>query len=160
MAAGSALWSPLIFCILYLHVASQSCKEGWYYHAGSCYNFGESRVTWAAAQAICRAYGGKLAEIETPDENEFLKSIAKDKRVEYAFLGGTDIFGEGMWEWASTGDRISPFVDWAPDQPDDNTGQDCLGFRRDSYYQWNDDSCTLTASFICEAKSTDGPIVG
>ncbi|CAG5124222.1 unnamed protein product [Candidula unifasciata] len=143
-------------CVQCLYV--QDCRKGWQYFGESCYGFGASRTVWGAAQAICKVYNGKLAEIETFEENEFLKNLAKSKQADRVFLGGTDIFGEGNWEWSSSGKHIFPFVDWVPGEPNDSSGQDCLILDRQNEYSWDDYSCNMAVYFICEAKSTE--IVG
>ncbi|CAG5124223.1 unnamed protein product [Candidula unifasciata] len=159
MATESLLLSLLSVCVLFSCVDSQFCREGWQSFGDSCYGFGESTTAWGAAEAICKVYNGKLAEIETFEENEFLKNLAKSKQADRVLLGGTDMFSEGSWEWSSGGKHIFPFVDWAPGQPDDSSGEDCLTFSRDNKYQWNDFHCEQAAYFICEAPRLD-PIVG
>ncbi|CAG5124221.1 unnamed protein product [Candidula unifasciata] len=138
----------------------QNCLPGWHFHGGSCYGFGESQVSWGDAQELCYAFKGKLAEIETVEENMFLKNMAKTRQARLTWLGATDIFDEGTWEWASTGKEIFTFEDWAPQQPDEaNGGEDCLDFFKDANYQWNDSPCDQAANFLCEAPPQD-PIVG
>ncbi|BFZ25385.1 hypothetical protein BsWGS_28424 [Bradybaena similaris] len=159
MAAASALLSLLSFCFVCVQVDSQYCRDGWLYFDDSCYGFGESRVTWGDAQTVCQVYKGKLAEIGTGEENEFLKTMARGKQAEYTFMGGTDIFSEGIWEWASTGYIIYPFMEWAQGEPNDAAGEDCLALSRDLSYRWSDYNCNNAANFICEtkSKSTVGP---
>ncbi|BFZ25376.1 hypothetical protein BsWGS_28415 [Bradybaena similaris] len=107
----------LIFCVIFVHVESQNCQEGWHFFNGSCYSFSGLQVMWAEALAICKAFNAKLAEIETSEENEFLKNLAREKSADSTFLGGTDIFEDGFWVWTSSGKHIYPFVDWAPNEP-------------------------------------------
>ncbi|CAG5124224.1 unnamed protein product [Candidula unifasciata] len=152
--ASSLLLAVLIYCVLVTQVDSQFCREGWHYFGGSCYGFGESPAAWGAAQAICKVYNGKLAEIETSEENEFLKNLAKGKQADRTLLGGTDIFSEGSWEWSSNGNSLYPLVDWAPGEPND---ENCLNFFKDTNYQWNDSPCDQASYFLCETPCSDNP---
>ncbi|BFZ25379.1 hypothetical protein BsWGS_28418 [Bradybaena similaris] len=160
MAAACVLLSLLTACLVFLHVDSENCREGWHFHGGSCYSFGDSLVTWGDAQTICATSNGHLAEIETSEENEFLKNISRTEKVLNTFLGGTDVFDEGVWVWASSGNNIYPFVDWAPGEPNELQGEDCLVFYGVEDYRWDDFYCNMPANFICEVKATDLPVVG
>ncbi|BFZ25386.1 hypothetical protein BsWGS_28425 [Bradybaena similaris] len=152
--------SLLSFCIVFLRANSQNCVEGWQYHEGSCYSFGNSPTTWGEAQAICQAYNGTLAEVETFAENQFLKNIARAKQAQVTYLGGTDMFAEGVWQWPSTGRKFS-FVDWTAGDPDNYGGaQHCLVFHRDYNYQWDDDYCNRIGNFICEVIPSQRVVVG
>ncbi|CAG5124220.1 unnamed protein product [Candidula unifasciata] len=138
---------------LSLDVLAQ-CNPGWYHFAQSCYAYGESMVTFAAAEEMCKFYSAHLAEIDSATENNFLKSIARNKSSGAVWIGGTDVFNEGTWLWLSTGHRIFNFLDWAPGQPDDSAGEDCLGLYGVSNYQWNDFICSNLGTFICEIELT------
>ncbi|BFZ25371.1 hypothetical protein BsWGS_28412 [Bradybaena similaris] len=153
MAEFSAMLS---FCFTFVLVGGQNCLPGWHFYAGACYGFGESQVSWGDAQELCYAYSGKLAEIESSGENVFLKNLVRTKHAPYTWLGATDIFNEGTWEWVNTGNEIFSFVDWAPNQPDNAAqGEDCLTLYRDENYQWNDYPCDQPAFFLCEAAPQD-----
>ncbi|BFZ25377.1 hypothetical protein BsWGS_28416 [Bradybaena similaris] len=160
MAAASFLLSLMSVYVVFIHVDSQNCREGWHFFGGSCYSFGDSQVTWGDAQGICKTFRAKLAEIETPEENAFLRNLAISKNATFTFLGGTDIFDEGVWVWSFSGDNIYPFVDWAPGSPDDANGEDCLTFYSLAGYHWNDYLCDAKGNFICENPAADTTIVG
>ncbi|BFZ25383.1 hypothetical protein BsWGS_28422 [Bradybaena similaris] len=159
MAPVPVLTAVLTACVLFQRADSQYCREGWQYHEGSCYSLGTTSATWGVAQAICNVYKAKLAEIETSEENDFLKNLAKTKETDHTHVGGTDMFNEGTWEWASSGMHIYPFSDWSSGEPNGGTGG-CLALSRELTYQWADVNCNDVDTFICEAKSSEGPIVG
>ncbi|BFZ25382.1 hypothetical protein BsWGS_28421 [Bradybaena similaris] len=139
---------------------SQNCREGWHYHEGSCYSFSTAWLSWGDGQAICKTYNATLAEIGTSGENEFLRNMARTNQGEVTYLGGTDMFTEGTWEWASSGTHIYPFTDWGAGEPDGGTAEDCLAFAGSRGYHWADVMCNHVNTFICEAKPTKGPTVG
>ena len=57
---------------------------------------------------------------------------------------------EGKWTWQRTLDSFE-FTAWYINQPDNNQGyQNCLMLSHSFGFQWDDNSCALKRSFICE----------
>ena len=57
---------------------------------------------------------------------------------------------EGKWTWQRTIDSFE-FTAWYVNQPDNNQGyQNCLMLSHSFGFQWDDNSCALKRSFICE----------
>ncbi|GFO46400.1 lectin c-type domain containing protein [Plakobranchus ocellatus] len=110
-----------IFPLLTGIEAQNRCRNGWKFFRNSCYGFGHERMTWPEAEQMCVLYEGSLAEIQTKEENDFLKSMLRNNtilnRIYGAWIGGTDIFTEGTWEWAGTKELINEFQDWGPNEP-------------------------------------------
>ncbi|XP_062596421.1 hepatic lectin-like [Saccostrea cucullata] len=108
----------------------------------------------------CKQFGAKLVEIETKEENDFLKqriSIYDDESLSYHeykkfWIGGTDRNREGSFFWASTGSSLT-FTDWDRGEPnDEDSVEDCIEI---STFQtrtgtWNDNNCALKYHYICE----------
>nr|KAG5697081.1 hypothetical protein BaRGS_001997 [Batillaria attramentaria] len=135
----------------------RKCPFGWQRFKKSCYGIGDSRVTWAEAQQICESFGGTLAEINSAEENEFLKNEARSRNYLGLWLGGTDMFSEGQFTWAGSKRLMSNgrgFTDWGPGQPDDHgSHEDCIHLWRDIDYRWNDVPCfDWRLNFACEKK--------
>jgi len=143
--------------------SAQSCRGGWQYFQGSCYGFGGEDVTWSEAEEFCEIYQSSLAEIGSKAENDFLKNwsinisaSAKGHNNHAMWLGATDIFEEGHWEWVSSKESINGFTDWYPGEPNQAGtpgGEDCLQFFGLQRWQWNDEDCTNRAMFICETEA-------
>ncbi|KAK3696106.1 hypothetical protein RRG08_061881 [Elysia crispata] len=137
------------------------CRYGWTYFQGSCYGFGHERMTWPEAEQMCVLYEGTLAEIESKAENDFVKNYLRNNTILIniygAWIGGTDIFTEGTWEWAGTKDLIKEFTDWGPNEPNSigNDGlEDCLAMWKYYDWKWNDEDChTKQMHFVCETGS-------
>ncbi|KAH3858349.1 hypothetical protein DPMN_100972 [Dreissena polymorpha] len=56
------------------------------------------------ATKVCSDIGGYLVEINSEEENEFIKNtFYKNWDI---YIGGSDGIIEGNWEWAHSGDRI------------------------------------------------------
>jgi hypothetical protein len=130
--------------------------QGWTEFQGRYYGFGKTKVTWSNAETICSLFNGRLAEVSTPAENEFFKEIARNESVNGClWLGASDIFHEGMWEWSSRARGFNSFQDWASKQPDNYNGaEDCLQLSTVEY-KWNDGACSGTCSFLCVGSPTD-----
>ncbi|KAK7473841.1 hypothetical protein BaRGS_00034892, partial [Batillaria attramentaria] len=69
------------------------------------------------------------------------------------WIGGTDLFSEGHWEWA--GNRASLIrdgliTDWQSGQPGGNTGENCMVVSRGYRYKWADFNCNRALPFVCE----------
>ncbi|XP_025097818.1 perlucin-like protein isoform X3 [Pomacea canaliculata] len=140
-------------------LAATQCPHGWIAYQSSCYGFGSDNVTWAEAQMFCMLFGSNLAEIETPEENEFLKSIARNRNYASLWVGGTDEFSEGFWTWSGSQEPIE-FRDWHVGEPSSSHGgENCLVLLRIENYQWNDELCKVATKFVCEL-SADEEIIG
>ncbi|NWY74442.1 PGCB protein, partial [Erithacus rubecula] len=50
----------------------RSCSPGWDSFQGSCYKHFSTRRSWEDAESQCRHYGGHLATILTPEEQDFI----------------------------------------------------------------------------------------
>jgi hypothetical protein len=121
--------------------------------AGSCYQFFAEQLSWAVAEARCVSWGGHLASVESSDEDAFLGAWPALVGIAFwdgsgLWLGGTDAQTDGDFRWS--GDRALTFVGWAPDQPNDGQGVDCIEKRNDVSQRWYDRRCTDGERFVCE----------
>ncbi|XP_025097816.1 perlucin-like protein isoform X1 [Pomacea canaliculata] len=140
-------------------LAAPQCTHGWILYQSSCYGFGDEDVTWEGAQEFCQLFDSSLAEVETSEENEFLKGIARNRNYASMWLGGTDVFSEGFWIWAGSKQPLG-FVDWHTGEPSNSRpGEDCLMLYKSVNYQWNDGPCNTATKFVCET-SVEEEIVG
>uniref|UniRef100_A0A1B6FJN9 C-type lectin domain-containing protein n=1 Tax=Cuerna arida TaxID=1464854 RepID=A0A1B6FJN9_9HEMI len=111
------------------------------------------KVNWYAAYAHCRYHGGRLAVIESKEENEQVKEaiLKTNLRNEQFWTSGTD-FPQGQWVWMTSGKPFSGFSDWEPGEPNNAGDEHCLQFfeKERKGYMWNDKNCMEQIYPICE----------
>ena len=68
---------------------------------------------------------------------------------EEVWLAGTDMLQEGTWIWA---DSMKPVVytHWAPDEPNNDKGQHCMGMWTSRGFLWDDYYCDLKSYPLCK----------
>nr|XP_034333504.1 perlucin-like isoform X1 [Crassostrea gigas] len=136
---------------------SAGCPNHWKRHGNSCYAFIQDvPEDFIEAGSFCERRNSKLVEIESADENTFLRTqITGTHPQEGYWIGLSDIVFEGDWLWTSS--QTSPsYTDWSPTSPN-NAGhhQDCAMFYAPENFHWNDHYCTVKAAFICEMETLD-----
>ncbi|BFZ21806.1 hypothetical protein BsWGS_24845 [Bradybaena similaris] len=132
---------------------ASGCRPDWVQFQDSCYGFGREPVSWPDAAALCSAYGGYLAEINSQAENDFLVSEAQTRKLGNVWLGGSDILKEGAFRWTTSGETIGAFTNWNSGEPDNYNGaQHCLELREEFKHKWNDYQCLTSNTFVCEAN--------
>ena len=122
-------------------------------YAGSCYQFFAEQLPWNVAEERCVALGGHLASVESWQEDAFLASWPALVGISFGdgsglWLGGTDARQDWDFRWAD--DRTLSFRGWAPNQPDDGQGVDCIEKRNDATQRWYDRRCTDAERYVCE----------
>jgi hypothetical protein len=120
---------------------------------GSCYEFVAERVVWSVAEEACVAWGGQLASVESLEEDAFLAAWPAQLGVPAGdgtgiWLGATDALSENQFLWPDNTPLI--FAGWAPNQPDNGAGLDCVEKRNDATALWYDRRCTDLNPFVCE----------
>ncbi|XP_061197671.1 C-type lectin domain family 4 member M-like [Saccostrea echinata] len=132
-------------------IPSKSCPSDWSSFGSSCYMIIKQKKSWDDAAVKCLRYGAKLVEIETKEENDFLKQTLINTNDIY-WTGGIDEVTEGRFVWASTGNPLT-FKDWNDGEPNDyNKREDCLDFSKGFNRRklWNDNRCESKFYFVCE----------
>lgn len=128
------------------------CPGGWTRFKDNCYLVHSSINTWSRAQAYCRTLSGGLVKINSPEENEFVLKLVrqKAKSLKQVWIG---------LKWISTAfywyDHSVPiYTNWAPGEPNSRGGEPCAHMYtaqrivpgRASGY-WNDVSCYILAGW-------------
>ena len=120
---------------------------------GSCYEFFAEPLPWGLAELRCLVGGGHLAIVQSREEDEFLEAWPMQLAIPLGdgtgiWLGGTDAAEDGQYRWVDA----SPlsFTGWAPNQPDDGPGVDCIEKRNDGTLLWYDRRCSDPRAFVCE----------
>lgn len=80
------------------------------FNGHSYYLYVPDSGTWDSVLRNCAANGGYPAVINNKEENEFLFKYMKERGIESAFIGYTDIDEEGTWKWVYG--KESDFQDW------------------------------------------------
>ena len=103
--------------------ASAAGPPTWFYNEQTKHSYAlVDGVTWADAEAYGVKYGGHLATIDDPAEQDWLTATFPG---EWHWIGLNDRAQEGKWVWSS-GKRVT-YTDWQPGQPDAWKGWDPLG---------------------------------
>ena len=121
--------------------------------AGSCYQFFGELVAWSDAEASCVAWGGHLVSVGSAAEDAFLDTWPGALGVPVGngsgiWLGGTDAALDGAFVWSDGSALV--FNGFAPNQPDDGPGADCIEKRNDAAALWFDQRCTDEHPYVCE----------
>jgi hypothetical protein len=119
----------------------------------SCYEVFGELAAWEVAEQRCLAWGGHLANIQSLEEDSFLDDWPAQLGIPFGdgsgiWLGGTDAAVDGDFRW--TDDSALSFSSWAPNQPDNGAGIDCIEKRNDGTALWYDRRCSDPRPFVCE----------
>ncbi|XP_064598152.1 aggrecan core protein-like [Liolophura sinensis] len=120
-----------------------------------CYLFSTVRADWFESKKRCWMRNSYLVSIETKEENDYLlREVAK--RQSDFLIGGNDIDTQFKFVWDQD-KRPFRFAQWAPDEPNNQFGQErCVElkyyYKQERWY-WNDLPCSVSKKFICERPS-------
>uniref|UniRef100_A0A3Q4HE94 C-type lectin domain-containing protein n=1 Tax=Neolamprologus brichardi TaxID=32507 RepID=A0A3Q4HE94_NEOBR len=117
-----------------------TCPIGWSKFNHNCYYLSEISDSWNAARMDCRARGGDLVVIDSPEEQNFLSTITTD-----VWIGLNDKEQEGTWKWVD-GTPLT-LMYWATTQPDDGGEEDCAYINEWGRF-WNDYFCSYSHQWI------------
>ncbi|CAG2225662.1 unnamed protein product [Mytilus edulis] len=124
-----------------------------------CITFGNSVYSiigdlteWEKANENCDCLGGKLLELETAVENEFIKDQVRtlDTGVDGYWIGGYNFNNDDDMEWISKQNQVMSFTDMYPGQPNEPEAQPCMMIWRKFDFLWGDHTCNTQLSYICE----------
>ncbi|XP_052072827.1 perlucin-like protein [Mytilus californianus] len=142
----------LIFFAATLTVLSYTtvcCWElSWNTYKGMEYALVTTKSTWIEAQRYCSQHVGVLAQPESADINNYLKSLT-DKKT-WLWIGASNLPDKKTWEWHNPLKAIT-YSDWQSSQPDANSTQNCLLYWfSNEGYKWGDYYCNKKFGFLCQ----------
>lgn len=89
---------------------------------GHHYKVFDLSMTWKEAKAYCESLGGHLATITSLEEQNFITSIYGTTTKTQLWLGGTDEFQEGNWQWITGEDFV--YQNWHSSNQDNFRGNE------------------------------------
>ena len=129
---------------------SSACPCNLEYSGDSPYLFCESSENWADAQAECEFYDYHLVTINSADENSWVDSTADSLSTDKWWVGFNDIDSEGYFVWEDG--SSTTYTNWELDEPNNlDGGEDCVVLNRFVDQTWNDEKCSHSFYYICEA---------
>ncbi|XP_066275110.1 plasminogen-like [Branchiostoma lanceolatum] len=122
------------------------------------------RKTAADAKAYCRAEeNSQLADVTSPTVQRFLLKTIREygSNSQNYWVGLHDATGSGGWKWAD-GTPLSDcsFRNWAPGEPGNIGGQQCVQLTAASGFQWDNQACSTRKYFICQTGPGDTEACG
>ena len=78
--------------------------------------------SWHESKSRCEDMGGRLVQVRSREENEFVTKLAKDANLDGVWIGGTDQANEGQWKWVD-GSPLT-YTNWSRvgNQPNNKNG--------------------------------------
>ncbi|KAK7108591.1 hypothetical protein V1264_016300 [Littorina saxatilis] len=138
---------------LLLHGVLSGCPNGWTQFQNSCYEYMSSAHKWTDAQTSCKSLDqhGKLVEIGSADENNFVANFVKSHGGQNVWVGINDMAKEGHFVFGTSTWGL-PYTNWNPGEPNNNAGsEDCVAIDVQRYNgHWHDQNCDNQLSFVCE----------
>uniref|UniRef100_A0AAG5D7A3 C-type lectin domain-containing protein n=1 Tax=Anopheles atroparvus TaxID=41427 RepID=A0AAG5D7A3_ANOAO len=168
MIRPSALVCLYVFMFLQGQVSLQKTDITFAINRQEEYFFSDNlKANWFGAFQHCRTLDKHLVSIRNDEERRavinFLDSTGytKANKEFKLWISGNDLAEEGMFYWASTGERLT-YQNWRSEEPNDYahdrcTGEDCVileyidGAGRNYDYTFDDRPCIRQFPFICES---------
>ncbi|BFZ20745.1 hypothetical protein BsWGS_23784 [Bradybaena similaris] len=144
--------------VLFLGLAVQgvfgSCNVGWVEYDGFCYLFGDRTLTFYDAAGMCEIYRSRLVQIDSKEENDFLALHLNSIDIEAAYIGGSSMNHEGIWEWIPSFRLFNEtYTNWRTGEPNLHKTEHCAAVHKSgSGGQWNNIPCTEKYRYICKKR--------
>nr|XP_046248042.1 P-selectin isoform X2 [Scatophagus argus] len=130
-------------------LSSRGRAQAWTYNYSTTPN-----RRWLAASQWCQQNFMEMVTIQSQEETDFLNNLLPFNQNYYWI--GIHKAGEG-WIWNQTHKEVPREAqNWAPDEPDNLTGQDCVEIyiKRDKdTAKWNNENCRKKKGTVCYTAS-------
>ncbi|XP_062576550.1 perlucin-like protein [Saccostrea cucullata] len=130
-----------------------SCSEGWMQYLDHCYLLRTTPTSWDNAILQCQSLGSYLVEIETKEEDEWIRKIGalEIPSVNGIWTGGTVFGNEHSFIWNNSKKELN-YTNWEENEPNNYGGnEDCLVIIVPDG-NWYDEICDKQYQFVCEKK--------
>ncbi|KAK7494791.1 hypothetical protein BaRGS_00013918 [Batillaria attramentaria] len=120
-------WILLVVIVfLFKLCAGGDCPRGWTFYGDSCYIYNNDEYTWFDAEAECRVLQGRLVEIHSAAENNFLTSMVSSHGGSAVWISLEDFAIEGEYVWSTTR-KLPDYTNWRDGEPNNSGGhEDCV----------------------------------
>ncbi|XP_035695381.1 uncharacterized protein LOC118429108 [Branchiostoma floridae] len=136
--------------------SSGSCASGYQRYDGTCYRAYGDRKSYDDAKAKCAADGGRLVAPKTERLDTFIMGLVQANGGGDHWIGLDDRASEGVWTFSDgTQMQNCDFKKWAPGEPNNAGGQDCVQYWAGAGNRWDDDTCSRQKKFICQIGPGD-----
>uniref|UniRef100_A0AC34FAF4 C-type lectin domain-containing protein n=1 Tax=Panagrolaimus sp. ES5 TaxID=591445 RepID=A0AC34FAF4_9BILA len=142
-------------CIIFGYVKSD-CENGALQsivNSSICYSFVSEPSEFIEAEISCQSSGGHLASISDGFTNVLLAQYAKKTLVGATdfWIGGQDLGKKDTWIWVDGANFT--YTNWAPEEPVELPGFDCLGLTiaKGLWYTYD---CYKLKPYVCEIPPT------
>jgi hypothetical protein len=120
------------------------------------YLFFRQQATWTAATLLVCADTYRVARINSAAENEFVRLEAAHHAPGTWWIGFSDQKREGLWLWENS--EPVGYVNWAPGEPRNITGNEDCALMDTSTGQWSAAPCASGSTFpnvVCERNGNE-----
>jgi len=151
---------------------SCGCPAGGLDANGTCYHLGDEERDWNDAHYTCGLLGTgwNLIQVDNAGDNDAVKAVLADGRVDNAWLGGSaNVTDE--WSWFASGETFfindgsggtlqgSFYENWDIDEP--QLGVVGRGVATNRNGEWRDEPIDTKLDFVCKGPPTElGPRQG
>ncbi|XP_071951100.1 macrophage mannose receptor 1-like [Antedon mediterranea] len=138
-------------------IVSPECGEGWVSFPGNnqCYKFYDDskRKSWSEAEQVCIREASDLASIHSPEEMNFIRSMAAKLPTFEIWTGMRDYQGELGYQ--NSDGSVTNYFRWDANQPNNNRGNDRCILMSASEGKMAHESCSETRAFACKKRPSD-----
>ncbi|XP_060063857.1 perlucin-like [Ylistrum balloti] len=152
-----------IVCLLLIFgivSVAANCPAGFIQNLERCYKFFTNTFTWPEAVSFCGAFNTRILTISDDAEMTFIRNKANETGGYGFWTGGSDALDQNEWIWAQTGEMLTLTGKWAPGEPDQSSGKDCLGLWGEHDFLFGAWDCTALLQPICEVSIEETQIFG
>ena len=118
------------------------------------YQLSEEKERWVDAEEICMEQGGYLAIVESAEENEFLRTSLNAQGISTAYIGLSDVAGDGSFQWWNG--QSPSFTNWST-SPATNNSDDFVYMGSWSNGSWYFGNTYTEKNFVCEFECSNFP---
>ena len=135
--------------------ASPTCGCVGHVYGSNIYLFCQTDVYWTTARDDCMSRSGRLVQIDSSAEHDFLVERVMFYRDVPWWIGLNDRASEDAWVWTDGSTPV--FTAWHTDEPNDSgfPGEDCATMNVFTDRTWNDAPCDERYPYVCEVA---GPL--